>query len=86
MSGIFRDVYIPERAEDGIDDWKIDTDNSGKVVKQVKAGASVHVKSAKGENVLCEGDLKDGEGDFCVENPDLWNRNALADLSEYEIV
>jgi len=73
LSGLFRDVYLLERARDGLCDFFIRTKNDGMVYVSVKAEASVHAKITKDGKTLCEGQLSDGEVLFHVDQPLLWS-------------
>ena len=73
LSGLFRDVYLLERAEDGIRDYSIRTSNDGTVFLSVEADAPAEVKIAKDGRVLCEGMITSSEGTFHVGAPMLWS-------------
>lgn len=69
LSGIFRDVYVLERADRGLRDFSIKTKNDGTVRVEVQADAPVKVKLGRGGEALCEGE----PGEFTVEQPRLWS-------------
>ncbi len=73
LSGLFRDVYLLERAKDGIVDFSLQTKNDGTVKLSVKAGASVHAKIEKDGKILCETTLAGGEAVLHVNAPLLWS-------------
>lgn len=69
MSGIFRDVYILERPEEHIRDYKIETEISGKIRINTDSDTPVTylLENEKGE--LYRGN----DTEIAVENPVLWN-------------
>ena len=69
LSGLFRDVYILERAKGGLANFSIETKNDGTVKVSAQAGAQVHAKIRKNGRTLCEGTLAGGKGVLRVENP-----------------
>lgn len=82
MTGIFRDVYLLKRAEEGIFDYFISTlQEEGRARIQAKVsflGNEVPLKVTvldKSGNVkaLMEGYLSEGKLDLTIENPVLWN-------------
>ncbi len=73
LSGLFREVYLLERAGDGLSDFSIRTRNDGTVRVSAKADAHVHAKIKKDGKTVCEGLLSGGEGVFHVEQPLLWS-------------
>lgn len=82
MTGIFRDVYLLKRAEEGIFDYFINTlQEEGRARIQAKVsflGNEVPLKVTvldKSGNVkaLMEGYLSEGKLDLTIENPVLWN-------------
>jgi len=73
MSGLFRDVYILARAKDGLRDWKIETENSGRVTVQADADAPVYARIEKDGQLLCGGELKDGKAVFEIGSVQLWS-------------
>ncbi len=73
LSGLFRDVYLLERAKGGIEDFSLRAQNDGRVFLSVKADADVHAKIEKDGILLCEGAFQGGEGLFCVQDPLLWS-------------
>lgn len=82
MTGIFRDVYLLKRAEEGIFDYFINTlqeDGRARIQANVSfLGNEVPLKVTvldKSGNVkaLMEGYLSEGKLDLTIENPVLWN-------------
>lgn len=73
LSGLFRDVYLLERAVDGLADFSLSTKNDGTVIVTADAKAPVHVKISKDGQELCAGWLEGGEGVFHVDQPRLWS-------------
>lgn len=81
MSGIFRDVYIFNRPEGHLRDYKITTDVSdGKGVITFKGDRECKLTLSYGGNMLAE--REGAEVSFEVENPALWSAEepALYDL------
>lgn len=73
LSGLFRDVYLLERAKGGLTDFSIRTRNDGTVIITADAQAPVHAKICKDRRVLCEGTLAGRECIFSVDHPRLWS-------------
>lgn len=73
LSGLFRDVYLLERAQEGLDDFSVRTQNDGTAHVSAKANVPVLAKIKKDGKTLCEGVLSGGEGVFHVEHPLLWS-------------
>ena len=69
MSGIFRDVYILNRPQKHIRDYKIETDIQGKINIEIDSDTDVSfvLENEKGE--IYSGDSKT----ITVEKPILWN-------------
>ena len=69
MSGIFRDVYILNRPQKHIRDYKIETDIQGKINIELDSDTDVSfvLENEKGE--IYSGDSKT----ITVEKPILWN-------------
>lgn len=82
MTGIFRDVYLLKRPEEGIFDYFINTVQEGSSAR-IQANVSflgnevplkVTVLDRSGNvRAFSEGYLKDGKFDLEIENPVLWN-------------
>ncbi|MBR5288802.1 MAG: DUF4981 domain-containing protein [Clostridia bacterium] len=73
LSGLFREVYILERAKDGIRDFRICTQNDGRVSLSVTADAPVLARIEREGQVLCEGALDGGKGEFFIDGVQLWS-------------
>lgn len=73
LSGLFRDVYLLERAADGLTDFTLRTKNDGAVFVAADAQAPVHAKIVKNGQQLCAGWLEGGKGVFHVDQPRLWS-------------
>ena len=73
LSGLFRDVYILERSENGIRDFRLETQNDGSVKLSVKASETVEVQLSDHGKVIGSGRTCDGEIAFQVNNPVLWS-------------
>lgn len=73
LSGLFRDVYLLERAKDGMKDFSVRTKNGGTVCVSVQADAPVYAKIQKDGRLLCEGEIANGTGEFLVPDPLLWS-------------
>ena len=72
MSGIFRDVYIINRPEDHITDYKVTTDFDGdNGYIYVNIDKKAHIKLFDGETLIDERTAKNPK--FAIENPKLWN-------------
>lgn len=69
MSGIFRDVYILERPEKHIRDYKIETDISGKIRINTDSDTPVTYLLEDDKGELYRGN----DSEINVENPVLWN-------------
>lgn len=83
LSGLFRDVYLLERSQDGLRDFSIRTHSDGTVRLAADARAHVHAKIRRNAITLCEGMLSGGEGVFHVEQPLRWSAESPA---LYELV
>ena len=73
LSGLFRDVYILERAEKGIRDFRLETFNDGTVNLSVDADAPVEASLFHGTQRLVKGTAVDGKINFRVQQPLLWS-------------
>ena len=82
LSGLFRSVYVLERADRGIRDIRINTKNDGTVHIEVQSQADVRARLCKDGDLLCAGKLRDGACDLLVFDPLLWSAEspALYDL------
>ncbi len=69
MSGIFRDVYILNRPEKHIRDYKIETEISGKIHADIESDTDTKLVLEDNDEVIYSGSV----GDITVENPVLWN-------------
>ena len=76
LSGIFRDVYILERAQGGIEDMHIEPETDGSVRVRAKAGAPVRVRIEKDGETKAEAVLENGEACLHVGQPKLWSAEA----------
>lgn len=72
LSGIFRDVYILERAENGLRDFHINTDVDGKVTLSADAESSVPAQIFDGDKLLFEGNIGKDPVSVQIEDPRLW--------------
>ncbi len=67
LSGLFRDVYLLERAPQGVQDFSLTTKNDGSISVDVKADAPVDIKIMDGETLVAQG------AQCCVDAPHLWS-------------
>jgi len=73
LSGLFREIYVLERAADGIEDFRIRTSMDGVVSLSVRAAAEVRAKIWDRERLLWEGFVSEQSMTVTVENPRLWS-------------
>ena len=74
LSGLFRDVYLLERSEDGLRDFAITADMRGNVTLTAKASAPVTAEIYDGETLLWHGAIEtDGPTAVRVSQPTLWS-------------
>lgn len=72
LSGLFRDVYILERSENGITDFTLTADMCGTLSLSVRAGSPVHVSVRDGDKLLATADVNDHWCWQCTA-PHLWS-------------
>lgn len=72
MSGIFRDVYILERSENGLKDFSVLADMDGNFSLKVQSGAPVEATLYDGEKELFSATVQD-QLDCKVKEPVLWS-------------
>lgn len=72
MSGIFRDVYLISRAKKHIKDVFIKT-SLDTVSFEFDGMAEAKVKLFDKSNLIAEKDIKNGKGEFVMDNPNLWS-------------
>lgn len=73
LSGLFRDIYILERAENGLRDFSIETDVDGKVTLSAEADLPVRAEILDGNRLLASTILGKTMDYLTVENPRLWS-------------
>lgn len=73
LSGIFRDVYILERAQNGLRDFSVDTDIDGRVTLRAEAASPVLAQVFDGEQLLFENELGTEPLSLQIEQPKLWS-------------
>ena len=71
LSGLFRDVYILERAERGITDFALTADMSGNFALSIKSGAPVRATLLDGERVMATTAISDSWA-LRLDAPHLW--------------
>lgn len=69
MSGIFRDVYILNRPQEHIRDYKITTDLAGKITVDIETDTDVTLVLENESSEIYRGSNKE----IVIENPVLWN-------------
>ncbi|MBQ8885125.1 MAG: DUF4981 domain-containing protein [Clostridia bacterium] len=72
MSGIFRDVYILERAENGLEDFSVLADMDGNFSLKVKSALPVSAALYDGDNEIFSAVVSDAFS-FKLNNPSLWS-------------
>jgi len=82
LSGLFREVYILERAEDGMTDFALTADASGALSLSVKAKAPVKASVYDGAMLLASADVN-GRWTWQCDTPHLWSAE---DPYLYELV
>ncbi|MBQ2734578.1 MAG: DUF4981 domain-containing protein, partial [Clostridia bacterium] len=78
LSGIFRDVYILERAKNGLRDFTVDTDTDGRVTLRADANSPVLAQIFDGDHLLFEEALGTDPRFLQIEKPKLWSAEAPA--------
>jgi len=73
LSGIFRDVYLLERAEGGLRDFRIQADSHGRVTLHCQADSEVLAEIYDGETLLFERSVGDAPVSFKIDTPKLWS-------------
>lgn len=73
LSGVFRDVYLLERSEQGIRDFRLMTTNEGSVQLTVEAPSPVEVQLMDQGKMIGSGIAYDGKIAFSIEKPALWS-------------
>ena len=73
LSGVFRDVYLLERSEQGIRDFRLMTSNEGSVQLTVEAPSPVEVQLMDQGKMIGSGIAYDGKIAFSIEKPALWS-------------
>ena len=68
LSGVFRDVYLLERSEQGIRDFRLMTTNEGSVQLTVEAPSPVEVQLMDQGKMIGSGIAYDGKIAFSIEN------------------
>lgn len=72
LSGLFRDVYILERAEGGMTDFSLISDEKGNISLSVRADSPVTVTVRDGDRALYCGKVKDALS-IKVDDPHPWS-------------
>ena len=75
LSGIFRDVYLLERAEQGVRDLALTADQTGRLDLTVTSGAPVRASVFEGERLLGSAEIN-GNWQWQCEAPRLWSAEA----------
>lgn len=75
LSGLFRDVYILERAANGMTDFALTADANGDLALSVKANAPVRAAVYDGDALLASADVK-GKWTWRCNAPRLWSAEA----------
>ncbi len=73
LSGLFREVYLLERAKNGVSDFSVQTKVDGTLRVKATANAPVSVSVMRDGKVLCEAVMSDGEALLTVDTPRLWS-------------
>lgn len=73
LSGIFRDVYILERSEQGLLDFTLRTTNQGQVQLTIQADSPAEAEIWDGDTLLCRGSVQNGSLSIQVNQPRLWS-------------
>lgn len=82
LSGLFREVYILERAENGVTDFALTAHMSGAFSLSVKANAPVKASVYDGDTLLASADVN-GKWTWQCDTPRLWSAE---DPYLYELV
>ncbi len=72
LSGLFREVYLLARAEDGITDFALTADMSGAFALSVKSGAPVTASVYDGDKLLTSTEVN-GTWQWQCDTPHLWS-------------
>ena len=72
LSGIFRDVYILERAKDGLRDFTVTADMDGNFSFKAEAGLPVSIALFDKDEKIFDAEVKNGF-EYKLDNPKLWS-------------